>query len=1006
MKTRYLKCLMTAGMLALSLSTQAEDIDVFSVPPIPANVLIIVDNTANWNTAFENEMKALFEAIDALEENKFRVGLVFANQTGSPNNNVTGGYVRAALRLMNRTNKPVYLDLIKSFDKNADSGNGGISSLVMAEAYLYLSGGAPYGGNYKVKTDYIGNTSGTAADRAVYALAGNALASFDGSKYNNTPFIQTACEQKNTIIYISNGKSNDNTTVINQSTAMLVEAGGDTTTISLPLKGYADNPMDEWARFMKANGLGVTTYTIDVDRETTGLGPAWSALLKSMADVSDGGYFDVSSDNPAAIADVLKSIFKGSEIQDVDSAFTSASLPGSADGQTLLNQVFRTMFRPDKSGAPRWSGNLKQYKVGYDSTGSLGLLDADDNRAISSDGTGFIDECARSYWTPIGADTYWDFNPQGGCPGVTDSDKSNSPDGDVVEKGGQAYTLRSTTQRTVKTCTSGCTVLIDFNKTNVTPTMLGLTAADTAERDALVDWAKGLNVDGEGDMEGRASYAIRPSIHGDVVHSVPLVINYGTDSVPELVVFYGGNDGMLRAVNGSRDGGVSIGTQGPGMELWSFMAPEFYPHIKRIRDNTTPVSFFGAQFANDNVPQPKPYGFDGPITAYTEAGNVWVYATMRRGGRAIYAFDVTNPAAPTLKWKNGCPNQSDDVGCTTGFEGIGQTWSTPLTMKAFGYGTGASPLLIMGGGYDKCEDGDPHTCSVSTKGNKIYVLDADTGVPVKTLNTERAVIADVFVVKDKATGLAKYAYTADLGGNVYRINIGTAEPSDWTITKIASLGGTGTDARKFMFAPDVVESNGKYVLLLGSGDREKPLMGYTSAASVTNYFFMLKDDPTDETWLASESTNCDSGVICLNSLYHIGLGSTSPTLATVEGTKGWYLSLNPHEQVVTSALTIYGTVYFNTHVPAVASQDSCASSLGTAFGYKIYYATGVSTNGTENRATELDGGGLVASPVGGMVTLDNGETVPIVTEGNEIKEVQDFPPVYQPKSRVYWHIQP
>jgi type IV pilus assembly protein PilY1 len=49
---------------------------------------------------------------------------------------------------------------------------------------------------------------------------------------------------------------------------------------------------------------------------------------------------------------------------------------------------------------------------------------------------------------------------------------------------------------------------------------------------------------------------------------------------------------------------------------------------------------------------------------------------MRRGGRMIYAFDVTNPGTPSLLWKVGCPNLGNDDGCTAGMSGIGQTWST------------------------------------------------------------------------------------------------------------------------------------------------------------------------------------------------------------------------------------------------------------------------------------------------------------------------------------------
>lgn len=993
MKTRYLKHVLAAAALALSVPTQAEDIDIYTgAPTSPPNVLIIIDNTANWNTAFENEMTALFNTIDALPENKFRIGFLFANETGDPNNNVTGGYVRAAIRLMDANNKGRYKALVQSFDKNNDKGNGGVSSLVMAEAYLYLAGKAPYAGNYKIKTDFTGNTNGTAADQAVYDLPGNALGAFGGTPYNSP--ILSGC-QKNVIIYISNGASQDNTTVVSQSETMLTAAGGDKTVIPLSPNGSQDNPMDEWARFMKNGPLGVTTFTIDVDKVTTGQGPGWSALLNSAATVSGGTYFDVSSADSDALEEAIGQVF--SDIQAVDSAFASVALPQSTDGQgSYLNQVFISMFRPDKTGAPRWAGNLKQYKFGYDATGQLSLLDADGNNAISSEGTGFIAECARSYWTPEAPDTYWSFKPQGGCSTVTNSDKSNSPDGEIVEKGAQAYKLRSTTARTVKTClAAACTELRDFNGTTVSQTDLG--AATIAERDELISWAKGLDVDDE-NTNSVTLQEMRASAHGDVVHSVPLPINYGTDDAPNVVVYYGGNEGMLRAVNGNRDGGAAIGGKAPGMEVWSFMAPEFYPNIKRLRANTPPVSFFGATFMTD--PAPKPYGFDGPITAYGDADDVWLYATMRRGGRAIYAFDVTTPASPVLKWKHDAASLNN----------LGQTWSTPVVTRATGHEGGVAPILIMGGGYDPCEDSDPHTCTTSTTGNRIYVLDADEGTPLKTLPTDRAVIADVFVVTD-STGLARFAYAVDLGGNVYRINIGSAAPSEWTITKIASLGcavpGTCSPNRKFMFAPSIVESGGKYVLMLGSGDREKPLMGYTAAASVSNYFFMLRDDPYDPEWLAAEADNCGGQeLICLNSLYPIGVNDTSPTVATVDEKKGWYLSLRPHEQVVSSALTIYGTVYFNTHIPAVVSENSCNTTLGTAFTYKVYYANGAANTGTDSRSEEVDGGGLVGSPVGGMVTLDNGESVPFVTKGIDPEDPAPPSLVYQPKGRVYWHIQP
>ena len=101
----------------------------------------------------------------------------------------------------------------------------------------------------------------------------------------------------------------------------------------------------------------------------------------------------------------------------------------------------------------------------------------------------------------------------------------------------------------------------------------------------------------------------------------------------------------------------------------------------------------------------------------------------------------------------------------------------------------------MGGGYDNCEDADPDTCG-TTKGNRIFVLDANTGNVVTSFPTTRGVVADVFVIRDD-DGLAKWAYAVDMGGNIYRIGSGvdtnaefgdTDPATEWTMTKIASLG--------------------------------------------------------------------------------------------------------------------------------------------------------------------------------------------------------------------------
>jgi type IV pilus assembly protein PilY1 len=432
-----------ACLAAWSLATAAyaEDIDLFADAPPSGNdlpnVLFIVDNTANWNTAFTNEMSALYNVLTNLPlaadgvSARFNIGIMLATETGSPNNNTAGAYVRAAIRPMNATNKALYAALVSSLNQTGDKGNGGKSALNMVEAYRYFSGGAPVAGNGKVKTDYTSNIFGTLQSKAIYALGGNALSSFNGTTYTAPP--ANGCN-RNYIIYISNGPNNESNSVDTEANLYLTQAGGSTTQIPLSPTGSQQNPSDEWAYFMKKSPLDVTTYTIDVNPPSGGQGPGWSALLASMANKSLGDYVAVTSGSGGTeIVDAIGAAL--SEIQAVNSVFSSVSLPLSVNSQgTYLNQVYVGLFRPQQNALPVWNGNLKQYKLGRNLSGALQLQDAASVSAISQT-TGFIGECARSFWTPSIADSYWTFRPQSDCIPITDAKRnSNTPDGNIVEK--------------------------------------------------------------------------------------------------------------------------------------------------------------------------------------------------------------------------------------------------------------------------------------------------------------------------------------------------------------------------------------------------------------------------------------------------------------------------------------------------------------------------------------------------------------------------------------------
>ncbi|TGD71577.1 pilus assembly protein PilY [Mangrovimicrobium sediminis] len=1088
MNTVIRKLLFTLCSVACTASLRAEDIDLFlGAPPVEAgvpNVLFIIDNTSNWRQPFDDEMDALVDVFEALPVGSVNVGIMLNSKVNSVVRNVKGGYVRAAIRLIDEDAKDDYRLMllgnqddggsIRGFQSNVHDGAGGQASVVMAEAWQYFSGGEPFAGNHE-EADYRGNTymynGGNAVkccaeSHDVWGRPGNALDSLRASAYNSPVDPNDSCAG-NYIIYIGNGPNQSSASSERNADQLLLAAdwpysatggisgsgvigsgGGGAQWVDLaPEVTVVDGPgqylADEWAAFMRHSRYGISTYTIDINATTSGQGPAWSDTMRNMAHHGGGEYVDIDGDYDnivKAVTDILSAIIAQ------NSVFASVALPASANAQsTFLNQVYIGQFRPDEGRGPRWFGNLKQYKLGLDADDVLRLLDANDVPALYSSSTGdtegLFKECVSSFWTPALEDDYWDFldpeDQRGSCISAADPGSSNTPDGPHVEKGGQAYVLRSDVLtptspalRKVFTCTpasgsSGCSGLTDFNVLNSDVQFPGIT--DANERIDRIRWARGYDVQDENGVNGQLDF--RPSVHGDVIHSQPVAVDFARGTgTPEVVVFYGANDGSLRAINGSRTDTLS-GIDAGG-EFWAFIPPEFYDDINHVFDpNSVTIRFPATAATAPAAGVAKSYGPDGPITAWLDPNSpaVNLYVGMRRGGRTLYAFDVSDttsnpPTDPVLKWRKGCPNLDNDTDCTTGWANIGQTWSqASVTPRA-----GGGPVILMGGGYDACEDYDNdvdqnNNCAGSDKGNSIYVLDADTGAILKEFGTDRAVPGRVTVVPlSEGDRDIAFAYAADTGGNLYRISgvnaeseIGSSAPVDWTITKIASFGCGGTAtatcsaARKFLFGPDVVrvpDRNYEYQLLLGSGDREKPLYDYGGAAAVQNYFVSFVDKPKVPAWLIDPSPSvCGADEMCLDRLSGVSPSGPLDPNAPVNP-EGWKYQLAAGEQVVSGALTVADVVNFSTHVPQLYTPGDCDAGLGTASTYNLKYSSG------EGEQNVIVGGGLVPTPVAGNVILDDGTVVPFcISCGGEASpigaaEASAAASWLQAKNRIYWKI--
>jgi type IV pilus assembly protein PilY1 len=429
----------------------AEDIDIYSQSGASAdlpNVLLVLDSSANWSATLpvpncfykDNgvltsagpssaeqgkkvgiEKCALYNLIDSLpvkggagpnEDALVNVGLMIFNESPAAN---SGGYPRHALRPLTSVNKLAFKQAIRNLDIQADKANNAAFAKAMHEAYLYFKGLPAYRGQAGTKWD---------------------ASAFVGNTYVSTA--ANACG-RNYLVFIGNGGPGENTNA--EAQALLAAAGGNVTPLTYPSSVVSNsdqaNWADEYARFMRGADVsgrdgvqGIVTHAVAVvGSASDGLYPNF---MRSMANHGGGQFFSAS--NADALTLSLQQIFN--QIQAADSVFAAASLPVSVNARgTYLNQVYMGMFRPDAEGSPRWRGNLKQYQLGLDALGNLSVVDATGAPAISSS-TGFIAPGAVSFWTA--SSDFWSNQPLG-----TPATGSDSPDGEVVEKGGAAQRLRS-----------------------------------------------------------------------------------------------------------------------------------------------------------------------------------------------------------------------------------------------------------------------------------------------------------------------------------------------------------------------------------------------------------------------------------------------------------------------------------------------------------------------------------------------------------------------------------
>lgn len=757
------------------------------------------------------------------------------------------------------------------------------------------------------------------------------------------------------------------------------------------------------------------------------------------------------STDPAELEAEIASILR--QILSVSTTFVAPSVAVNVYNRAQVqNDVFIAMFQAEEKGRPQWVGNVKKFNLGQ-INGVWGILDSAGKDAVNPN-DGRVKAEALSYWT----DPAELKDPQAGI-----DDYLAGADGRFVDRGGcgsriPGYELSCTPQSGAKApaCVNNGTpdlanpgsvpdadgprmvytepvnypgnngtktALRNLNADSTTASSpdimnaLGMASAGTCTKNetgtacSLIKFMRGLNDD----------HSVRNWLMADPLHSRPLALNYGgvNKENPDIRIFVGGNDGMMRMLRNTDATATGPGPQN-GTEGWAFAPLDTMGMVQLLKDNApTDAHPYGV----DGAPVAMVFDKDGTIDPAADPDDQAIlFFGLRRGGRAYYALDVTLPDQPKMLWK--ISNKM------TEYSELGQAWSTPVPGQMLVDGTiNSTPVLIFAGGYD--ENKDTHGTGVlpdhtpaaggpDSMGRGIFIVNALTGkliwkaqVGASTgpdsanrayTHTDmlHSIPSDVTAVDTDGNNLIDRIYVGDTGGNVWRVDARSPEPfaagSEWTVSRVMSIAnddsGNPVD-RRFFYAPDYVQtrdiSGQSYdAIVIGTGDRADPLN-----LKVDNYFYVFKDKATNSGQPSSITyTHAKFGDVTDNCLQD-GPCSTPPDLSNgwrMRMECPWQAASEPcGEKVLAGALTIDSTVYFTTYQPAngSATGTSCEPDEGTGYLYSVSLADGRavfnndSTNPALNKADRFEksrAGGIPS----GIVVIGGGNAM---TPDLQVKEV-------------------
>ncbi len=522
---------------------------------------------------------------------------------------------------------------------------------------------------------------------------------------------------------------------------------------------------------------------------------------------------------------------------------------------------------------------------------------------------------------------------------------------------------------------------------------------------------------------GTGLYRARTSVLGDIFHSTPTWVGppvapypaqwadglYANGSLPENsggaqtyptfarnnatrlnVVYAGANDGLLHGFrSGSYDGATSatnpLGnyvsngtTPNDGSEILAYMPNAVVQSIHNAA--TTSIDYPSTQYAHAfNVDQTPGTG----DLFYANAWHTWLVGGLGPGGSAIYALDITNPAAfseanaTQLVIGEWTPATIQCVNVSNCGRNLGNTFGTPVIRRFHNGAWG----FVFGNGFASANGHaglfivlvDPSNASTTT-----YFLDTGYGPSQDPLGSNRADgIAYATPADLDGDHIVDYVYAGDLFGNVWRFDLTSPNPALWSVSTYGNSGpaplfstpnAQPITTRVMALSTPAASGSNRLMVDFGTG-QEVPLT-VTSAtsyaggaqnlygvwdwdltawnalsatakyATLTGRRTIAATDLTAQTIMQLTATSgATPGTRTVSNNPVCWAGST--TCATGNNKYGWSVSLpTTGEQVIYSPIVYGGAFIVNTTVPPNDSPFACSSNLPTGWTMAVAPGTG------------------------------------------------------------------